>query len=861
MTELYENTDQQLYNILQKFAEKRQWHLKYAKFNWCTHQSLLTHSLNVASISLSLLEFLEDNKIIEQKNNLHTQIFLTGFLHDCCKEADIYQTAVKQFIDKSGPDPLDFGHQHEKGIRYVVEALKEYINEKLNITDTLLEEIIWSITQLGKRENAAAISQTFKRSPSTDALLSVEIIHLADILASKQTVDDVDNTILDGPVISKLSLYHSKVTRIRGVLTHFLHVTLEEQIEKQGFKPILWFPDGTIYVGLKENCKPAIERNTIKIETCKKMKNSLSQSHARGMARAAFGNLMQQVICAPEFLFTSDETIRAFWQFILSQKFSKPTNNIEEHLSESEKKFLEVLPEQLKKGDDISKKVFMHRFSADFNLLIVLYAIRKELIENTQDNKKMVRTVATEKITAIFVDYLGLKKESIDKWPEIASQTKTEKRVSVAMSFHESPHYCSPIIWRNKLEEALIKSTLELFKIWQDVIPDKFKKISNLLTNDIAVPIDSAVILEETKELEEAIANGKINRGTIVCQNCGGVATIEAQAKLFDGSEIYHDNLIAGSHVSMGNKLKVCELCEFEEKLRLMLTGGNNGYTKCFYVIPQLSLSRKQQIQWQTTISKIEHNRGNIPSLFRLNQWAEAYLNDQDIFISDSIGLSYLSQKDLLRAINDVAEKDDLEGDLSPMIEPPLDVTSGAELLTLLNENRVKINEPYQQEIDKLLNKTGCVYISPNFMLLLTEGTVAQKDEPDSSAEIKWTYLRCLIARLFHATVHSEIFRDPYRTSLGHTIVPTNLNLRLLSEKLSAKNGWIDIPDVEQAIKKLSALILIEKELSSTAKYSKSTLLRLLHEEPGRVLNRAITKNNKVNYKKLIKYLDIWHNQ
>ena len=858
MTKLYENTDQQLYNILQKFAEKRQWHLKYAKFNWCTHQSLLTHSLNVASISLSLLEFLEDNKIIEQKNNLHTQIFLTGFLHDCCKESDTYQTAVKQFIDKSGPEPLDFGHQHEKGIRHVVEALKEYINEKLNITDALLEEIIWSITQLGKRENAAAISQTFKKSPSTNALLSAEIIHLADVLASKQTVDEGVNTILDGPVISKLSLCHSKVTRIRGVLTHFLHVTLEEQFEKQGLKPILWFPDGTIYVGLKENCKPEIEKNTIKIETCKKMKNVLSQRHARGMARAAFGELMKRVICAPEFLFTSDESIRAFWQFILTRKFSKPVN-IEKPLSESEKKLLEVLPEQLKTGDDNSKRVFVSRFNADFNLLIVLYAIRKELVENASDNKKMVRDIATEKITSMLVDYLGLKKESIDKWPEIASQTKTEKRVSVAVSFQESPYYCSPITWRNKIEEFLIKTTVELFKIWQEAVPDKFNKISNLLTNDVAVPIDSVDILEETKELEKAIMGGKINRGTVVCQNCGGVATIEAQAKLFGGSEIYHDNLIAGSRVGMGNKLKVCELCEFEEKLRLMLTDGNNGYTKCFYVLPQLSLSRKQQTQWQTTINKVEHNRGNIPSLFRLNQWAEACINDQDIFISDSIGLSYLSQKDLLRAINDITEKDDLEGDLSPMIEPPLDVTSSAELLTLLDENRVKIKESYQQEIDKLLNKTGCVYISPNFMLLLTEGTVAQKDEPDSSVEIKWTYLRCLIARLFHATVHSEIFRDPYRTSLGSTIVPTNLNLRLLSEKLSAKNGWIDIPDAEQAIKKLSALILIEKELSSTAGYGKSTLLRLLQEEPGRVLNRAITKNNKVNYKKLIKYLDIWH--
>jgi transcriptional regulator with XRE-family HTH domain len=864
MTELYENADQHLYGLLQSFAEKRKWHLKYAKFNWRVHQSLLTHSLNVASISLSLLEFLENNRVIEQKdsNNIHLQLLLTGFLHDCGKESDIYQNAVRQSIDKSGPEPLDFGHQHEKVTRPVTEALKEHVNEQLNITDDILDEVIWSITQLGKRENAAAISQSFSRSPSMTALLCAEIVHFSDVLASKQTVDEGVNITLDGPVISKLSLCHSKIAHVRGVLTHFLHVALEEQFENQGFKPLLWFPDGTIYVGLKENCKPKVEKDMIKMVTCEKMKNILSQSHAREMARAAFGGLPQRVICAPEFLLTSNETIRLFWKFILAQKFSDPSNKADKDLTEPEKKLLMALSEQLRNTDEISKRMFLSRFIADFNLFIVLYAIRKELIDSTpNNNKKMVMTDATQRINSILVDCLGLQGGSIDKWPEIALQTKTEKRMSVVLSFQESPYYHSPHIWRNKLEEALIKSTLELRDIWKTVVPDKFEKISKLLTNDIAVPIDSATILEDAKELEDVIARGKTNHGTIVCQKCGGVASIEAQAKLFGGSEIYHDNLIAGLRVGGGNKLNVCELCEFEEKLRLMLTGGNTGYTNSFYILPQLSLSRKQQIQWQTTINKIEHNRGNIPSLFRLNQWAEAFLNDQNLFISDSMDVPYLSQTNLLRVINDIAVKENLENDLSPMIDPPLDARNGAEVLTLLNENKAKLTDHFQQEVDKSLNQVELVYIAPNFMLLLTEGTVAQKDEPVVSTEIKWTYLRCLLARIFHATVHSEVFRDPHRTSLGHTMVLANLNLRPLSKKLNTKNGWIDIPDVEQAIKKLSALILIEKELSANAGYGKSTLLRLLHEEPGRVLHRAMTKNNKVNSRKLIKYLDIWYKQ
>ncbi len=861
MTEL-EITNQQLYSLFQNFAEKRNWHLKYAKFNWRSHQSLLAHSLNVASIASALLEFLESKQLIEQSNHTHLQLFLTGFLHDCGKESDAYQSAVKQFLEKSGPEPLDFGHQQEIDIRPVTEALKKHVYEKIAVDDEILGEVIWSITQLGKREDAAAISQTFRRTPSREALLCAEIVHFSDILASKQTVEEVANTTLDGTFISKLSLYHSKVNKVRGVLTHFLHIALAEQFEKQGFKPLLWFPDGTIYVGLKESGKPEIERETVKIATCEKMENILSRSHARQMARAAFGSLPQRVICAPEFLLTSEETVRSFWQFILAQRFSKPNIKDEKDLTESEVKLLELLSDRLKINNDESKLVFLARFIADFNLLIVLYAIRKELIDSAPNNKKTVGFDATNKINTIFVDHLGLSKESMGNWPEIALQTKTEKRVPVAFSLWESPHYSNVSIWRIKLSEALENSTIELSNIWKAVVPDQYEKIANMLANDITAPVDSNIILEEAKKLEEVIVKGKSNHGTIVCQKCGGVAITEAQAKLFGSSEIYHDNLIAGSRIGGVNKLKVCELCEFEEKLRLMLTGGNAGYTNSFYVLPQLSLSRRQQIQWQTTISKIEYNHGNTPPLLRLNQWAKALLGGQDLFALDSITSSYLSPNDLLKAINDIAEQQNLGDDLSPMIDPPLDAGNGKELLTLLNEGKTKLTEYYRGEVDKFLSQIEPIYISPNFILFLTKRTVANKDEPVSSAEIKWTYLRCLLARLFHATVHSEKSRNPSGTNLGYTMVPTNLNLRPLSEKLNAKNGWIDISDIEQSIKKLSALILIDNELTTlNAGYGKATLLRLLNEEPGRVLNRTVTKNNGAISKKLIKNLDAWYYQ
>jgi len=55
---------------------------------------------------------------------------------------------------------------------------------------------------------------------------------------------------------------------------------------------------------------------------------------------------------------------------------------------------------------------------------------------------------------------------------------------------------------------------------------------------------------------------------------------------------------------------------------------------------------------------------------------------------------------------------------------------------------------------------------------------------------------------------------------------------------------------------------LIARELSNSgADYGKATLLRLLKEEPGRVLNRITLKSGGTPNKKLINSLNAWYYQ
>ena len=460
-TGLIQTTDEELYRLIQDFAEKRRWHLKYAKFNRRSHQSLLTHSLNVASLSASLLDFLDKKGLIKVDEKLRLQIILTGFLHDSGKESELFQEAVKAFLAGDGPEPLDFGHQQEKEIQRVTDSLKEYLNGKFQLTNlqNMLDEAIWSVSQLGKREDSAAISHCFKKAPSNDALICKEIVHLSDILASKLTVEDAARAPLDGVITSKLTLVYSKVCAVRGVLTHFLHTALEEQFEEQGFRAIQWFPDGTVYVGSRESDNPAINKDKIADAIAAKMRNILSKDHSRQMAKAAFGSLTKQVIAAPEFLFASDDTVNMFWRFISRQNFAKPNvkTSINE-LNDSETKVLKILSDQLKNEAESSRLIYLARFVADFNLLIVLYAARKQLIESILKDKKTIESQTTQKINTILSQTLEFPISSMNNWPEIALQTKAEKRLSVALSLWQSQYYNDVKAWHIKFLDALEES-------------------------------------------------------------------------------------------------------------------------------------------------------------------------------------------------------------------------------------------------------------------------------------------------------------------------------------------------------------------------------------------------------------------
>jgi len=842
-----------MFRALLDFGERNGWHIKYAKFNRWVHQSLLGHSFNVASLSLQILDFFVEKNLIKPSDQLRIQLLLTGFLHDAGKDRNSWQQAVHDFLDGRGVEPPDYGHQNPIEIQPVVESLKQFLVEKfpdLSLPIDFWDGIIWSIVNLGSREDAGGISHSFQRAPSRDALLFKEIVHLADRMMSCVNVEDAASVCLDGFFLPKISLTYSKVSSIRGILTHFLHAALEDQFIKADYKPIMWFPNGTVYIGLADTKTPYMDPQKLVQAIVEKILKVLNESSAKDLAKAAYGNLVARVIAAPEFLFLNKDVIHEFWQYVSNQRFAKPNIANIESLAGAKITLYNQFLDHFK--DEETAKTYFTRFVADFNLLTILYAALKELVEKA--SIKSIESESTSRVREILSKKLEIPLSEFSKWPEIANSTKATLRFSIAQTLWLSPYYNNLAQWRDKFFEALEMATVELANLWKS-LPNRYADIARQLVSDITNPLDPDAIMNTVKDMNKAIFEGKTGKGTTICQRCGGVADYEAQAELFGKSEIYHDHLVAGSRVGGGNKLRVCELCEFEEKLRSAFIRRGQEPLGTFYVIPHLALSRDMHRIWQEKANDLVYNTGKFPSLLRVNRWAEKVIENK---LSTGKPLFYYSSaNELTRAIERVVDEDGIK-DLSLIIDPPLHVEDTKTLSTCLKEGKCKLLPNFANKVNEIINQVKPIYITPNYILLLTSSSVKEGDEPDTATEVRWLFFRCLLAYIFKAAVISgKDLRE--EAIVGYTLFPSNIALRSLGQKLNVKNGWIPISRLEESMKRLAALILVARELTNLqAGYGNATLLSVLNEEPGRIVARAMDKN-QVLPKRLIRLLDTWY--
>ena len=856
-----------LFESLRVIGEKYRWHLRYAKFNKELHQSLLAHSINVASVAYTLLKYVAGFGEVKASDDLTLKVVLTGFLHDVGKESEQYQAAVDLFLEGGRPNPLDFTHQGRVKTRPLIDAflteLQTHAAKKgLNIDrQRLVDEIVWAIEMLGRREDAGAVSHSYEKPPTRDALLCKELAHLADVIASAHTpeecVSSASKAAREGIIISQLKFDYSKVSTIRGLLTQLLHRAVEELHLKSGYRAVYWFPEGTLYVYTDKHHPQAFDGVSFKQAIRKSIEEFLRDVPPSALARASFGELNWKVISAPELLMTDERTIRSFWNYIFNMEFAQP-NMREPVKSEADRKLYQLLEPKLKEImhlDEETLHIQFGRFKADYNILVVLYGIRNQVVENSN---KDVSQQATLELLNTLADGLALSRDSLAKWPEkIALQTPQPQKVRVALDLITNQYYSDPSNWRILLKETMIKATLNLRQLWIQNGSDKISEVAELLVGDLVRPVDPALLgtyLE--RYYQDVLKKGK-TKGTPICPQCGGVADVEAQSKLFGASQTYHDLMVAGKRIDTNNKIRVCKLCDFEAKLRKLLLEGMDTVL----ILPHIGLSRRLMEEWQLTAERLTSGKTTLPNILQLAQWADKILREGDqAFQQERPAITETQPgKFSKKILQEIAEEYSLPDDLSNLIDTPdIPVTSVDHLIKLLEQKKCKLLPEFQEKYNEKLVKLRPAYYSPNYILMIIGGGVSPKEEPRSATEIRLLFLRCIIARLFNATVLPEGEHTGLERRKGYTTLPTNLAIKSLAERLGSDEGWVTIVGLEKALYTLSALIALDEYLEKPEQtYGRDSLIKLLKEPPGRVVAKVM-QPRKRSLPKIVGYLDAW---
>ena len=202
-----------------------------------TDQSLLAHIINGLYGVTSVIEVLEGAAVLDLSEKQYKKLLVAYTLHDIHKLEDVERDAGEEFNI-----PLK---------RYKEELDRLGLRKFVNIKPELCRAVSIHINA-EKSKGTADFSQV-------DSLL-VNLGRLADGLASSSTLEDVQqNSKLLKKSINNLNLarraefeFH-RLEEYRGVSTNIIHqVTADTAAEELNLHPLLYFPNGTVYLKLEE---------------------------------------------------------------------------------------------------------------------------------------------------------------------------------------------------------------------------------------------------------------------------------------------------------------------------------------------------------------------------------------------------------------------------------------------------------------------------------------------------------------------------------------------------------------------------------------------------------------------------------
>ncbi|MHA1606989.1 MAG: hypothetical protein ACTSWP_05555 [Candidatus Freyarchaeota archaeon] len=800
--------------------------------------SLLSHTINAMTIADRLMDTY-DHYNIYKFDEVERRIILSAlFIHDFSKADEDISKQLQEGKVKELPKRL----RDNGNIRQDVEKCLETFGLNKSEIERAVDYAI-SMEYIDPSDiNEFLLSKPVDRKAE-------RILRLSDRLASIKTLDEALKPQII-KLVEPLKLTYHRVAVVRGFSTNLLHKAIQKIFEEKEWFPILSVPEGTLYIGKNEfkiNVEEILSHLNREFEV---FINSFSEEE---IGEAAFGSFTATAIKTPEFIFINKKAAESFWRYIASRNvISNPRTNV----NKLSKKIREALEAARPGLDENGLKYYFELYNSMRYVLMM--------------GVEVIKTA--EKISKALFD-------------EIISNLK-KRKVDIDNIMRANPRYNSPfpdvirivdeflkkMEMENLRKEEIIKRTIKLFAESTAKAVEKIKPTITSLKSLLKKLCKEVVYPEITKfnwkDSYDAYLNGK-NVGTPLCPLCGSKSEIDGVASLIgDGTQSFNNFLAGGTSIGSRNIVKVCSLCVFEAKLRSLV--GRIDNFDVFYVIPQTIIASEfAELFWSMAtdklrLGKLKSEFSSIPNVIAgLTSWANMILNGK---AEEAFAKSFDELRE--ETLRNVRNDENIRKAIEQMIENSWDGDFEAFAKELENETGYKvknIDDLYHlvvehpelidylgEEVKNKLKETRKIAVAPtnNYVILLLE-RIGKGSDPETIKLLRKIFVSLLISKMFLSSVIiSELPLSVLTTvtSKGIVNVPVKLGLKDFLEKYM-ENGWITYNKYNELMRKLSALILLEKSLVNFGSGA-ATLYELTKKSPGRILHEIVERaKNKLKGK------------
>lgn len=860
-----------------KWAIDRGWRRLLAK-RGAFEQSLLEHSLIEVDVLLELLPILSASQHYNLSEVEQKILAVAVLAHDIGKETDEWQAYIR------GPQPgRRVSHVVPELTRRVVPTLCTVLGFE-SLTDPV-QRIITHCADLhhsrpGRTDGA--ILEVMLTGGSDRFLTMASLVKAIDHFCSAPTAAEASDALERDPSLG----VHLKVARhelmVRGVSTTFVHKSAQAAFQHNGWRPLVYFPNATVYGADPVDRPVAPSINEVK----DRLKDEISEAIARDVAPLMVGSPTGNILPKPH-LFSFAESRRYLQtaaEKIGKQSFASAYQREKKRFQETGapgprtgkgKLKADVIREYWRyagtDGEPYSDKMdrdagrisVAHPEMMVFKLFKAMTdpqkvepigddgaALASTLYEKTFGSGswaalQSTSTIMPAKDMARTVDYFWALPGATINHPEVptVAELPDQTRLQVLIDILEGmAQEVFIAIARPSPRDMLSHNMADAF------------------SHDLLLPADSGAVQTLAQQQfdhysqSKPFAGKESTKGIYLCPICNApfhsTTGVKASADFVDNPQTHTNRGVANG--SFGY-IMVCTTCYYERLLLQVLLGSRPR--EVITLMPRLNLGpvKGRRLvdgvrEWvEAAQAQMRGDTGNLRLGFSLGftDQAASHLGDQDpsaLQPGELLSLfSYRFTADIQRKRKAEAVRR-LKEEFDDSVEE-LNIACAESFLTwdaaaeALLENSVIQQEArlIRREVFRLYETVHIVCQTPNLVFVpLSYAIAAGNDESEVSRALRRLYVSVLLSLVFDAAVaiHGEDEPVDFRPAAGVAYVPPVPAARSL-----VGYDWLPTMEAERWLSAIGAASLLVRDSGLSPR---SALYQILGADPAEQLIRRV---------------------